>query len=195
MLSKTSIGADPLLTLRRWVADAGLGSQPRGVLATVDSDGDPDARVVIVRRIDEDGLSFCTDDRSPKARQIAVQPRGAIVIHWPATGRQVRIRGAVELLPAAECDAAFAALPRASQLGFWADPQSAVVADRKTMVRRARETAATVLGDEIRRPPYWVVQRLRPETIEFWQSDDDNLHDRIACTRSGSTWRLERLQP
>lgn len=195
MLSKTSIGADPLLTLRRWVADADLGSQPRGVLATVDSDGGPDARVVIVRRIDEAGLSFYTDDRSPKARQIAGQPRGAIVIHWADKGRQVRIRGAVEVLPAAQCDAAFATLPRASRLGFWADPQSAVVTDRETLVSRARETAATVAGDEIRRPPYWVVQRLQPETIEFWQNDEDNLHDRIACTRSGTTWRLERLQP
>lgn len=198
MLSENAVADSPVAQLRSWVEDArqaGAADLLEVVLATVDANGDADARVVIVREIGERGLTFYSDTRSRKGVQLRAGGRGAMVAYWPALSRQVRLRGEVELLPDGEIDAAFAARPRRSQLGYWANHQSRPVADRAALVAQLADTERRFEGREIPRPEHFAVWALRPDFVEFWQSGEQYLHDRVAYSRAGDGWEIERLQP
>lgn len=197
-LSRAKLGTDPRLALNVWIDEAraaGLGEEPVCTLATIDETGAPDARLITIRTSDERGLTFYNDIRSPKGRQVAAQPRAALVAYWSVLARQVRIRGKVDILTAAESDAAFSMRPRRSQIGYWSNEQSAQIADRAALEEQLDQAIARFGDQNIPRPEHWAVHCLRPEYIEFWQSGERHLHDRIAYTLIDERWSAERLQP
>ncbi len=197
-LDIADVADGPLRTARRWLDEAvaaGLPEPTAVTLATVDADGVPDARVVLLRGFDDHGLVWFTNQRSAKGRQLAATPAAAVVAYWPALERQIRFRGAVEVVADAEADAYFASRPRGSQLGAWASQQSEPVADRAALEEQVAATTARFADAEVSRPPHWGGYRLVPQVVELWQGRPSRLHDRVRCTRDGDGWRVERLQP
>jgi pyridoxamine 5'-phosphate oxidase len=164
-------------------------------LATVEASGLPDARMVLLKGADPDGFRFFTNYESAKGAQLDFKAAAAIVVYWRELDRQVRARGAVERLTAAESDEYFASRPRESQLGAWASPQSAPIASREELDRRLAEAESRFGDGPVERPAHWGGYRLIPVTIEFWQGQVGRLHDRFAYTRDGDGWRIERLGP
>jgi pyridoxamine 5'-phosphate oxidase len=194
----SSLHGDPVQQFARWFHDAVDAKLPLAeavTLATVDAEGRPSARVVLLKDFDEHGFVFFTNYESRKAHDLAANPRAALCFWWPPLERQVRIEGSVERVAAAESDAYFASRPRGSQIGAWASDQSTVIESRRILEDRAAQLAARWTGSAVPRPPHWGGFRLRPDSIEFWQNRDDRLHDRFRYTRDGDRWRIERLAP
>jgi pyridoxamine 5'-phosphate oxidase len=197
-LREADADPDPLAQFRAWFAQAQAAPIPQPeamTLATTTPDGQPSARVVLLRGLDERGFVFFTNYESRKAEELAANPRAALVFFWSELHRQVRVEGRVEPVSAAESDAYFRTRARGSRLGAWASPQSAVIPDRAFLEERAREFAARYPDEEVPRPPYWGGLRVVPEVIEFWQGQPDRLHDRLRYRREGSGWVCERLAP
>ncbi|MEN9208091.1 MAG: pyridoxamine 5'-phosphate oxidase [Gloeomargarita sp. GMQP_bins_120] len=190
---------DPWVQFERWFAEACAAPirEPNAMtLATVDEQGHPDARVVLLKGFDRDGLQFYTNLTSRKGRDLTHCPYGALVFWWEPLERQVRFRGPVTLLSADECDAYFRQRPRASQIGAWTSPQSQEIPDRQVLEDRFAQLVRQYDGQDIPRPPYWGGYRLTPHWIEFWQGRPSRLHDRIAYDRQpDGTWRQYRLAP
>jgi pyridoxamine 5'-phosphate oxidase len=196
-LQRSALADDPIEQFRDWYERA-EGVVPLAhamTLATVDADGAPDARMVLLKGFGPDAFRFFTNLSSAKARQLEATPRGALVIYWRELDRQVRIRGPVGPLPAAASDEYFAARPREAQVGAWASPQSEPLPDRAALDARVDEVEERFSGAEIPRPPFWGGYALRPEEIEFWQAQAARLHDRFLYTRRDDGWRRERLAP
>jgi pyridoxamine 5'-phosphate oxidase len=199
LLHRADLAEDPIEQFDRWYqVAAGEVPLPEAMtLATVDPDGAPDARMVLLKGHGPDGFRFFTNYESAKAAQIAADPRAALAIYWREQDRQVRVRGTLERLPAADSDAYFATRLRESRLGAWASPQSQPLSGRDALERRLVEVEAEWEGEEeIPRPGHWGGFLLRPETVEFWQGQRARLHDRFLYTREPEGgWRLERLAP
>lgn len=201
-LREEHVADDALAEVQRWLHEAivAAGDDPAyeptaATLATVDGDRMPDARMVLLRGVDERGVWWFTNRRSAKGRQLAATPAAAIVVHWPSLQRQVRLRGAVTLLPDTESDAYFAARPRDAQLGAWASEQSEPIADRAALQQQIDEAEQRFAGREVPRPGHWGGYLLRPEVVELWQGRPGRLHDRLRYTREGDGWTITRLQP
>ena len=198
-LDVTDVHADPILQFRRWFDEAvgeGVAEPDAMTLATVDAAGDPQARVVLLRGLDERGFAFYTNRESAKARELAGRPRAALTFGWLEIYRQVRVIGDVTTLPDEESDAYFATRPRGAQIGAWASPQSAPIADRATLEARVAEVEERFAGlAEVPRPPFWGGYVVRPETVELWQGRPNRLHDRVRYRRDGEAWVIERLAP
>jgi pyridoxamine 5'-phosphate oxidase len=182
---------DPLRQFRAWLADERLDNV---ALATATPDGAPSVRMVLLKDITERCLTFFTGYESRKGGELAANPRAALLLYWPALGRQVRIEGAVQRLDPAESDAYWATRPSGSRVSAAASPQSRVVADRAELERRVADVRDRY-GDEPPRPETWGGFRLEPEVWEFWQHRDDRLHDRLRYRRDGESWVRERLAP
>ena len=188
---------DPMSQFRRWFAEAeaaGVLDRDAMVVATADRDGDPSARVVLLRGVDERGFRFFTNFESAKGRDLAGRPRAALVFHWREQGRQVRVTGDVTRLDEGESLEYWRHRPRASRLSAWASRQSEPIADRASL-EAAAATVADRLGDEVPLPPFWGGYLVAPAAVEFWQHRDDRLHDRLRYQDSGEGWVLQRLQP
>jgi pyridoxamine 5'-phosphate oxidase len=200
-LVESDLPDDPVDLFGAWFADtvaAGIPEPTAMVLATVSSDGWPEARTVLLKGYDDKGLRFFTNTGSAKAAALATSPRAALVFPWHAVGRQVRVVGDVVEVPAGEVAEYFATRPRDSQLGAWASPQSAVLESRAELDRRLAEAAARFpAGGEVPVPPGWGGYRVVPTTWEFWAGRAGRLHDRLRYRRTdGSpTWTVERLAP
>jgi pyridoxamine 5'-phosphate oxidase len=182
--------------LRRWLDDAQALLEPNAVvLATASADAVPSARTVLLKGVDDRGLVVFTNYTSRKGREVAENPRAALVVPWVELQRQVVAAGAVERTSAQETEAYFRSRPRASQLGAWASRQSSVVADRSVLEDREAALELRWAGQEVPVPPFWGGLRLVPETVEFWQGRPGRLHDRLRYRREGDRWVVERLAP
>jgi pyridoxamine 5'-phosphate oxidase len=190
-LREDDVDPDPIRQFSAWHAEA--GSPAEVAVATASADGVPSARMVLLRGCDARGFVFFTNEGSAKARDLAANPRAALLFFW-APDRQVRVRGSVEPAGSDESDAYWRTRPRGSQLGAWASPQSEVIASRAELERRLAEVAARFPGD-VPRPPFWGGFRVIPDTIELWQRQEDRLHDRLRYRRHGRAWVIERLSP
>jgi pyridoxamine 5'-phosphate oxidase len=164
-------------------------------VATCGADGQPSARMVLLKARGPEGFTFYTHERSAKGEDLAENPRAALLFHWKSLGRQIRIEGGIERASEAEADAYFATRSRDSQLGAWASDQSRPLDSRTTFEHRYEEVKARFEGEDVPRPPGWVGYRVVPERIEFWTAREHRLHDRRLFTRSGSAWSEGLLYP
>jgi pyridoxamine 5'-phosphate oxidase len=196
-LREADVDADPLRQFRRWFDEAraaGIPVPESAALATATPHGEPSVRMVLLKNVDERGLSFVTSYRSRKGRELESNPRAALLVYWQALGRQVRVEGAVEPASGDESDAYWSSRPAMSRVSAAASPQSEVLADRAALEQLVADLRRRQ-GDEPSRPATWGGYRLEPASWEFWQHRDDRLHDRLRYRRDGEAWVLERLGP
>jgi pyridoxamine 5'-phosphate oxidase len=190
---------DPLVFFDRWfevAREEGDDEMPEACcLATIDPDGYPDARMVLLKERDARGFVFHTNYHSVKGRSLEAVPRAALVFHWEKLHRQVRVQGDVERLSAAESDEYFATRARGSQIGAWASDQSKDMKSDDVLRARTREIEERFAGRPVTRPPHWGGLRIAPERIEFWHGRADRLHERTVYVRDGDGWRASRLFP
>ncbi len=201
-LERDDLLEDALQQFRRWFEQAvdALGEnsiEPNSMtLATADADGRPDARVVLLKDIDDRGISFYTNYNSPKGRQLEANPRGCCVLYWPALERQVRLSGPVERVSRETSESYFSSRPRESRIGAWASPQSEPIDSRNDLEQAVSEHDAAYPGENVPLPPFWGGYRLLVEEAEFWQGRESRLHDRFRYSRQADgSWRIERLAP
>jgi pyridoxamine 5'-phosphate oxidase len=197
-MHERDLDRDPLRQFRLWFDEARLAEieVPEAMaLATSTPAGRPSVRMVLLKGADENGLAFYTNYESRKGSELAANPQAALLFHWQPLGRQVRIEGRVERVPAAESDAYFRARPHGSRLAAWASPQSRPLADREELEGLYGEAGARFPAGEVPRPAYWGGFRLLPDAFEFWQHAENRLHDRVRYERDGDGWRRERLAP
>ncbi len=195
-LHRSSLAEDPIEQFREWYEQAAeVPLLDAMALATVDAEGAPDARMVLLKGFGPDGFRFFTNLESAKARQLEATPRVALVLYWKELDRQVRIRGGIEKLPASDDDAYFSTRPPEARIGAWASPQSQPIADRETLDERVAEAGDRFAAEQIPRPEFWGGYLVRPEQIEFWQGQAARLHDRFVYTRVGGAWEIQRLAP
>lgn len=196
-LAESDADVDPLRQFEHWFRqslDAELALPNAMTLATIGEDGRPNARIVLLKGLEQGAFVFFTNYRSHKGRELARDPRACLLFLWHALERQVRIEGRVEKADASESDAYFASRPLGARHSAWASAQSAEVPDRETL-EKALEAERARHGDDPPRPPHWGGYRLLPEVMEFWQGRENRLHDRLLYRRSGSTWKRSRLSP
>ncbi|MGD8379785.1 MAG: pyridoxamine 5'-phosphate oxidase [Gammaproteobacteria bacterium] len=190
--------ADPLAVFDDWyaqAAEADLVEPTAMALATVEPDGTPSVRMVLLKEHGREGFVFYTNYCSPKARALISHPHASLLFWWPPLQRQVRISGSAVRLPEAESDAYFATRPRGSQLGAWASPQSRPLPDRAALDKRLAEAERRFADSPVPRPADWGGFRLHPATYEFWQGRADRLHDRHRYTATPDGWRIDYLAP
>ena len=165
-------------------------------LATVTNDGQPDARIVLLKGYDEKGFVFFTNYESAKANELKEHPAACLVFFWKELERQVRIKGTVEKINPADSDIYFASRPEASRIGAWASPQSRVINSREVIENKVKEYKEQFNNKEIERPPHWGGYIVKPVSIEFWQGRRSRLHDRLLYTLTDhDLWKIERLAP
>jgi pyridoxamine 5'-phosphate oxidase len=198
-LREEDLAPDPFIQFGVWfdeVAQADIREPNAMTLATATPDGQPSARMVLLKGADARGFNFFTNYESRKGNELTANPRAALVFFWVQLERQVRVEGHVERLSSEESDAYFASRPEGSQLGAWASQQSAVLPGRGPLEARYEELRAQYEGHEAPRPPFWGGYRVVPETVEFWQGRVNRLHDRLRYRRqSDGSWVIERLSP
>jgi pyridoxamine 5'-phosphate oxidase len=197
-LVESDLAADPIDQFGRWfddARDAGIRLPETTILATATADGAPSARAVLLKGVDGGGFVFFTNHESRKARELAENPRAALVFLWDALGRQVRIEGQVTRVPEPESEAYFRTRPLGSRIGAWASPQSAVIGGRDELEARVAEADVRFATRDVPLPPFWGGYRLLPEAVEFWQHRESRLHDRLRYRLDGEAWIVERLAP
>jgi pyridoxamine 5'-phosphate oxidase len=191
---------EPFALFAAWLEQAGA-SEPRDptamTLATVDAEGMPNARMVLLKGADERGFVFYTNKASQKGRELDATAKAALVFHWKSLNKQVRVRGLAEPVSDAEADAYFATRPKQAQIGAWASQQSQPLESRLAFEKAVALYAAKYAIATVPRPPYWSGYRIVPLVIEFWQDRPFRLHDRIEFRRDSADapWRKTRLYP
>lgn len=200
ILLESNVPQNPFPLFEQWIGEAMNSGQPEPNamhLSTVDADGMPSGRIVLLRGCDERGLTFYTNYNSDKGRHLEANPRAAATFFWPVNERQIRITGQVSRVDESESDAYFQSRPVGSRLGAWASAQSQPLPDRAAL-EKAMEAVSAQFPEPmpIPRPPYWGGYRLKPTAFEFWQGRRSRLHDRIkySIDESGA-WNIVRLSP
>ena len=197
-LPELSPDSDPIAFFRKWFDEAkrsGILLPEAMTLATASADGQPSARMMLLKDADDRGFVFFTNYESQKSGELDVNPRGALVLYWPILERQVRIEGDISKISTEESQGYFSSRPRGSQIGAWASKQSSPLDSRDTLKRRFEELDRKYAGDEVPLPPFWGGFRLIPNRIEFWQGKLDRLHDRVRYERDGDGWTVSWLYP
>lgn len=203
-LRRADLTQDPFAQFERWLSDARaadiLDATAMSV-ATVDADGQPHSRMVLLKHFDHDGFVWYTNQDSDKARELRQAPRAAILFYWCSLERQIRVEGEVERLDPADADDYFHSRPEGSRFSAAASPQSRPVDDRATLERRVAALRERYPDGQVPRPDNWGGYRLRPARLEFWQGRSDRLHDRFVYLRDADAadhagvWKIERLAP
>jgi pyridoxamine 5'-phosphate oxidase len=192
-MDESDLLSDPLAQFAAWYAEA-PGVRESMALATADVSGAPSVRMVLLKGFDERGFVFHTSYAGRKGREVAANPRAALLFYWREPGRQVRIEGTVERTSREESEAYFRTRAPAARLSAWASPQSEPVADRAELEARVAEARAR-FGDDPPLPDHWGGLRVVPSAYEFWVHDEHRLHDRFRYERDGDGWRIQRLGP
>jgi pyridoxamine 5'-phosphate oxidase len=198
-LSEGDVDPDPLVEFRRWyrlAEESGVPQPDAMTLATATADGAPSARMVLLKGVDDQGFVFFTNYESRKAREMAENPRAALILYWVALRRQVRATGRVEPITAEESEAYFRSRPFGSRLAAWASRQSSLIPDRSVVEDEYRRLEAEYADGEVPLPPFWGGYRVTPDTVEFWMGRENRLHDRLRYRREDrGEWVIERLSP
>ncbi len=198
-LNKSDLEADPIKQFLKWYEaynETGAKDPNAFTLSTVSIEGQPSARVLLLKGVDKGGFEFYTNYESDKGQEIATNPKVALNFFWPTLERQVRIEGVAQKLSEEESTAYFKSRPHGSQLGAWVSPQSTIIESRKYLENRAEELKEKY-PSEVPKPPHWGGYRVMPSKIEFWQGRSSRLHDRFAfvLTEGGQEWTVMRLAP
>jgi pyridoxamine 5'-phosphate oxidase len=197
-LDLADLAATPIQQWHRWYDDAveaGVAEPNAMTVSSNDAEGQPDARVVLAREVNDEGIVFYTNYESAKGIQLAGAPFASAVFAWLDLHRQVRVRGEIEVVSSEESDAYFASRPRESQIGAWASAQSQVIAGREELEAAVVEMTQRFMGGDVPRPPHWGGLRIVPSTMEFWQGRPSRLHDRFRYAWAGTQWSISRLAP
>jgi len=197
-LDESSLNKDPLAHLNEWLKDAieGKGLDPTAmVLSTIDQNGNPESRVVLLKELTSEGLVFYTNYNSKKGQHIAVNHNVSVVFFWAETERQVRIKGIAEKVSEADSVAYFLSRPLESQIGAWASPQSQIIENRGVLDENYSQYLQYFQSKELKKPPYWGGFLIRPQYFEFWQGRENRLHDRIEFHLRDQGWIIDRLAP
>ena len=199
-LTKANVAANPIRQFEKWSQELsahGISEQDATsmTLATANRNGDPCARIVLLKSLDDRGFVFYTNYNSRKGQELTENSRACLLFYWSAVWRQVRIEGVVEKVSAEESDQYFDSRPLGSKIGAWASDQSATVENR-TQLEKQFDEFSSKFGDNVPRPPHWGGYRIKPDTIEFWQGRENRLHDRLRYTlEQDGSWLIERLGP
>jgi pyridoxamine 5'-phosphate oxidase len=192
--------AEPFGPFEAWMAEA-KASEPRDpdaiALATVDADGMPNVRMVLLKGWGPEGFVFYTNRESVKGRELEGQGTAALVIYWKSLSRQVRVRGPVSPVTSAQSDSYFGSRPRGARVGAWASQQSRPLKDRAELQAAVARVEAQYEGKDVPRPPHWIGYRIAPLYVEFWQEQPFRLHDRVVFSRTAldQSWTRSRLYP
>lgn len=197
IVDERDLGPDPITSLRSWLLESEQASSRPQVmtLATATPDGRPSARVVLLRGLDDRGLTFFTNRDSRKGDELRENPRAALVLHWWDLGRQVRVEGTVEEVDRSESSEYWESRPRGSRIAAWASAQSRPVGGRAELDDAYADAESRFAGGDVPLPDHWGGYRVRPDVVEFWTHRENRLHDRVRFTRDSSSWRSERLAP
>ena len=196
-LDESRVSSDPFKQFRQWLREAAGRRAPLPeimTLATATRSGRPSARTLLLRIFDNSGFVFYTNYSGRKGKELAENPRAALVFYWPRLGRQIRVEGSVAKVSPRESDNYFSSRPRDSQLSAWASQQSRVVRNRRFLEEQVKRFDQKYFR-EVPRPPNWGGYRLQPSVFEFWKERPGRLHDRLRYRRSGGRWIVERLAP
>ena len=189
---------DPIALFQNWLEEAtnaGIKEPSAMTLATVDAEGSPDARMLLLKGVDQRGFVFYTNLESPKARALQRDPRAALCFYWMELDRQVRVRGRTEPVSDVEADAYFSSRPRLSQISAWASKQSQPMPGYFELEAAVAKTAIRFGAGSIPRPPFWSGFRMVPEQIEFWTGKLYRRHHRVLYTRTEDDWQMQWLYP
>lgn len=198
-LREADMAADPIEQFGRWFGDAQAAKNEdvnAMTLATAGADGQPSARIVLLKEFDERGFVFFTNYDSRKAKELELNPRAALCLYWPRLERQVRIRGTVGRVSREETEAYFRSRPMSAQVSAWVSRQSSVIISREELDRREAELLSKYANQPVPVPDFWGGYRVTPGEIEFWQGRPSRLHDRFLYVKQGEgRWTMERLSP
>jgi pyridoxamine 5'-phosphate oxidase len=197
-LRESDVDPDPITEVTKWIEEARHASVPDWdsmVVATADGTGGPSARFVLLRGVDEHGFRFYSNYDSAKGRDLAENPRAALVLHWSPLGRQVRVTGTVTRMTPEDSIDYWRNRPLESRLSAWASRQSEPVADRAALEAAVEAARAQHADGDVPLPPFWGGYLVAPDEIELWQHREDRLHDRLRYRRHAGGWAMERLQP
>jgi pyridoxamine 5'-phosphate oxidase len=197
-LDEKVVFPDPLHQFKFWLEEAAKAGVPEVnamTLATADVEGNPSARIVLLRGFNETGISFFTNYASKKGQDLKANPKSCLNFFWPELERQIRINGSIQSLPANESDAYFASRPRESQLGAWASHQSEIIPSKEFLMEKFKNLEKEFEGRSIPRPPHWGGFLLVPHSFEFWQGRPSRLHDRIGYILESGKWLIRRYSP
>ncbi len=197
-LNKTSVDKNPFIQFTKWyesILDSDLNEPTAMMLSTADANGNPSARIVLLKEIDDSGFVFYTNYRSRKGKDLKGNPKAALTFFWDELRRQIRIEGSIEKISRETSKEYFSSRPRESQIGAWVSAQSSVIPNREILENKFDELDEKFGNEEIPLPDFWGGYRLIPSYFEFWQGRENRLHDRICYKKENDEWKIFRIAP